>query len=248
MQYIELSWTAAARATSYEVYYSTGNDFSTATKFAQEPTGTSVTVTGLADNTAYNFWVTAKNAGGAAAESRMYNKAEKTSEPIPAFLLAGLALSGKSVAYFKASNYNDAYRIEDLGADYPLHERYPFGYMGGPGMVWYHPGVIAFVRSGCIVYRYMVNGREKFHATYYSDPHLDKPKLDYQDNYSTPPAAVMGQANGYASGMNDDPTDTLQEALDKYAHRGGPPGGSGGYYDYQSPMRIYYGYVPDYIP
>jgi hypothetical protein len=261
MRKIHLSWDLAARATSYEVRYSEGSDFAAATTFVVEPVEPAVTVTGLADGTAYNFWVVAKNSAGAATESRMHH-AKRTSDGIPEYLLYGLELSNSSEAYFKASNYSDAYRIEDLGEDYPVNERYPFGYMGGPGMMYYHPGVIAFVRcfagsdeesysgansSGAIVYRYVVNGQTKFHATYYINSHLDTPRKDYQNNYSTPPAAVMGQANGYTSKMNDDPTNTLQEAIDKYAKGGGPPFGGGGLYDYFSPMTIYYGYYPGYI-
>jgi hypothetical protein len=261
MRMIHLSWEATDRATSYEVRYSEGKNLALATKFAIEPTEPAVTVTGLSDGTAYNFWVVAKNSNGAAMASTMH-AAKRTSDPIPEFLLYGLSLSDSSEAYFKASNYSDAYRIEDLGEECPVNERYPFGYMGGPGMTWYHPGVIVFVRcfsgsdtesysginaAGCIVYRYMVSGQEKFHATYYSRGHLDTPLKDYQGNYSTPPAAVMGQANGYLSGLNADPTNTLQEAIDKYAHKGGAPGGTGGLYDYFAPMTIFYGFIKNYI-
>jgi hypothetical protein len=262
MQLIELSWTAAARASSYEVYYSEGNNFSAAAKFVLEPAEPAVTVTGLKDSTAYNFWVVAKNSAGAAAESRAH-KTRRTSEPVPEYLLYGLTLSESSVAYFKASNYGDAYAIEDLGEANPINERYQFAYMGGAAMVYYHPGVIAFVRdfagsdeetysgamegTGCIIYRYATNGRTQFHATYYGGAHLAGPRKDYQNNYSTPPAAVMGQANGYSSKMNADPTSTLQEAIDKFGKRGKAPYGNGGMYDYFTPMAIYYGYYPGYI-
>jgi hypothetical protein len=253
MRTIYLSWDAAARASSYAVYYSRTNNFAVATKFATEPGEPAATVTGLADSTVYNFWVVAKNSGGSATESLMHT-ARRTSDPVPEYLLAGMALANGATAYFKASNYGDAYALQDLGETYPVSERYRFTYRGINDM---YPGdLIAFVRciaapdtqsysgvneKGCIIYRYIKDGQEKFHATYYYEAHLDTPREDYLGYWSTPPAAVMAQANGVDSGWNADPTDTLQEAIDKFAHQAGFGG-------YQSPMRMYYGYYPDYVP
>jgi hypothetical protein len=57
----------------------------------------------------------------------------------------------------------------------------------------------------------------------------------------------MGTANGYASGMDASSPYTLEEAITKFAKRGGPPYGGGGMYDYLSGIAIYYGFDPDYI-
>jgi hypothetical protein len=253
MQRIHLSWDAADRAASYEVRYSEGKNLALATKFATEPTEPAVTVTGLIDGTAYNFWVVAKNSSGSAMASNMHS-AKRISDPIPEYLLYGSYLANGAVAYFKSSNAGDAYPFQDRGEAYPAHERYCFAYGGMDGM---YPGeTIAFVRCltgsdtesysgvngrGCLIYRYTKNGQDKFHATYYYDSHLYTPKKDYQGFYSTPPAAVMAQANGYTSGMDASATNTLQEAIEKFANQAG-------FTNYQTPMRIYYGYVPGYVP
>jgi hypothetical protein len=264
MQLIELSWTAAARATSYEVYYSEGDNFATATKFAVESTEPAVTVTGLEDGTVYNFWVVAKNSAGAATESRAHT-ALRTSDTIPDYLRAGM-IPGGPQAIYSASNFwpgGDVYRIRDLGEDYPAHERYAFSYDGNLGNSLYPGGVIKFVRKfgvpanqstsgenakGCIIYQFESLGRKRFQATYYGDGHLPPTvRKDYQNHPSHPPAAIMGQANGYSSGLgNAQVTDTLEEAITKYAHEGGGPIGTGGMTDYFTPMAIYYCYNPDY--
>ena len=58
------SWAAVADADSYEVYYSTGTDPAAAIMFSgdADKTDTEAIITGLANGTAYNLWVKAKNA------------------------------------------------------------------------------------------------------------------------------------------------------------------------------------------
>jgi hypothetical protein len=94
----------------------------------------------------------------------------------------------------------------------------------------------------------MRDGQEKFQATYYLRGHLPPTVfMDYDRHPSHPPAAVMGQANGYSSGLgNMQIADTLEEAITKYGHKGGGPIGTGGRTDYFTPMTIYYCYNPDY--
>jgi hypothetical protein len=268
---VDLRWSAANNATSYEVYYNTTEDFSSATKFKDEPTGTSLRVTGLANGTAYNFWVVAKNAGGSASESRMHT-AVKTSHDIPAFLKAHLKPGGPA-AHYVATNLGwpkgDHYEIQDRGEAYPAHERYYFGYY----FLGYNPGTIRYVRQfanppeepavghlngggflydadwdinrGVIIYEYTDNqGRQKFQATYYLDEHV-QPHMHSAGGYNTPchaPEAVMGQANGYGSGLgNDQTSDTLDAAIDTFA-KIGTPGEVGGRISYFTMMRIYYAY------
>jgi hypothetical protein len=250
IQWMHLRWAAAARAERYEVYYSTGTDFADAVKFAEEPTETELTVTGLADGTAYNFWVVAKNRGGAAAESRMY-KAEKTSDPLP----AGFLYRGTDTSVFQATNGpTDYYQFRDLGPNAPPDERYAFGYMGPFDSP---PGIVKFVRRfenypgdpvggktqldgivtdparfpwdknrGVIIYERQRGGKLEYAATYFAD---------FQETF--PPQAIMGEANGYSSGLgNDQETETLEQAIAKFAHIRSP----GGRDAYWTMMAIYY--------
>jgi hypothetical protein len=263
MRMIHLSWEATDRATSYEVRYSEGKNLAFATKFATEPTEPAVTVTGLSDGTAYNFWVVAKNSSGAAMASPVH-PAKRTSDGIPEYLLYHLIPGGPGVIY-SASNLwpqGDMYQIRDLGEDYPINARYHLAY-GGSLAGLYPGGTIAFIRcfagsdtesysgvnqEGCMIYQFESSGQQKFQAVYYLRGHLPPTVfIDYQSKPSHPPAAIMGQANGYSSGLgNTQIADTLEEAITKYAHKGGGPIGTGGMTDYFTPMTIYYSYNPDY--
>jgi hypothetical protein len=272
MGLVYLSWTAAARAASYEVYYSTGSNFAAATKFAVEPAKPTVTVTGLGFGAVYNFWVVAKNAGGAAAESRPHTAA-KTSDDIPAYLKVNLVPGGPKEVYV-ATNLGwpagDYYQVQDLGEQYPPNERYYFGYGGLSNL--YPPGVIKFVRQfsntddprvghlagggllenadwdinrGVIIYEYTdKTGQKKYQATYYLDEHVE-PHSHSAGGYNSPchaPEAVMGQANGYTSGLgNEAVSDSLQGCVDTFA-KIGTPGQRGGRISYFTMMRIYYAY------
>jgi hypothetical protein len=271
MQLVNLSWSPAARAASYEVYYSTDSNFASATKFALEPTEPKVIVTGLKYGKAYNFWVVAKNAGGSADESRMHTS-DRTSDTVPDFLQAGMSLKQGKTAFYVASNLwpnGDRYGIRDLGESYPAHERYLFSYGSGSAGIGgdlYPGGSLKFVRNfnppedydtagpnsnseGCLIYEFerTENGQrvKKYQATYYLNGHLTGELTDYQNFPSHPPAGVMGQANGHSSGMGDtQETYTLEEAIEKYAHLGTGVRGGGGRYDYFTMMRIFYGYNP----
>jgi hypothetical protein len=63
------SWTAAAGATAYELWYGTTNNTESAQKSGDDETGVSKTITGLADGTTYYVWVKAKNSVGTSAFS-----------------------------------------------------------------------------------------------------------------------------------------------------------------------------------
>jgi hypothetical protein len=261
MGYVNLSWNAAARAASYEVYYSAGSAFAAATKFAVEPAEPAVTVTGLGFGVAYNFWVAAKNAGGAAAESRPH-AAPKTSDDIPDYLKARLVPGGRAERYV-ATNLGwpggDYYVIQDRGVEYPMDERYLFfyGYFGEKS------GIIKFVRKfanppeepsvgvawgggilynldwdinrGVIIYEIPHSqGQKKFQAVYYADEHIE-PR---SHSGCRAPEAVMGNAAG---GLTLQRLDSLDEAIATFAKIGGPNEADGRYHNFFM-MQIYFAY------
>jgi len=59
---ISITWNSVSGVTSYDVYYETGSQ--PITMLSTVP-GTSYTHTGLQPNTAYNYYITAKNSAGA---------------------------------------------------------------------------------------------------------------------------------------------------------------------------------------
>ena len=82
-----ISWKRAALATQYEIWYGTSDIFSSAAKFATEPTAppepsAPFVLTGLASGT-YYVWVTAKNAAGTSAPSPR-SEAVENADPIRA--------------------------------------------------------------------------------------------------------------------------------------------------------------------
>jgi hypothetical protein len=99
---LTVTWGAASEATSYEVYYHTSNTTTGATKFATEPTGTSVTITGLNNDTLYYVWVKAKNSGGSSDFSQSMSG---TPTDIPADL----------DRYFQSLPWSAAYAYYDDG-------------------------------------------------------------------------------------------------------------------------------------
>lgn len=62
-QAVQLSWTAVAGATTYQVFRSTSDDFSTATKIGA-PSGLSFGDTTATAGTLYYYWVRARNSAG----------------------------------------------------------------------------------------------------------------------------------------------------------------------------------------
>jgi hypothetical protein len=62
---LEASWDAVPGATAYEVWYHTLDDFSSAAKFGSDvDSGTSTTITDLANGAIYYVWINAKNEFG----------------------------------------------------------------------------------------------------------------------------------------------------------------------------------------
>jgi hypothetical protein len=213
MKLIYLSWFPAARAESYEVYYSTGTSFEGATKFAEEPTEPSVKVTGLEYSTLYNFWVQAKNQSGT-RRSNMFTATWKTSDPVPWQLIYRGA---EETRYFANNGGGDWYSFWDQGDTYAPDERYRFFYGG--------MGTIKYVGNGVIIHQYDSNGT--FLATFGGTNPTTTWPFD---------SRIAGEANGYTSGMgNNQFTTTLEEALNKFAVQGGA-GRKGGGYEYITTM------------
>lgn len=80
---IDVSWTAVADATSYEVYCSDSADSASATLFTTTE-DTSCTITGLTNGTTYYVWVKAKNSAGASDFSSAGSAAPAASGTWPA--------------------------------------------------------------------------------------------------------------------------------------------------------------------
>jgi predicted outer membrane repeat protein len=230
MKLVHLSWFPAARAESYEVYYSTGTSFGGATKFVEEPTEPELKVTGLEYSTVYNFWIKAKNRSGERL-GLMYTMSKGTSDPVPwQFVYRGL-----EVSQFVATNgAGDYYQFIDLGEGTAPDERYKYGYGGALG----NPnGVIKYVDTNAAVIIYQYTAKDvfgapagKFQATYGARP-----------SSSFPYAAGLGQANGYISNMgNNQETDTLEEAIEKFAPPATGAGMKGGSHEYIAPMSVGY--------
>jgi hypothetical protein len=231
MQLVHLSWFPTARAESYEVYYSpaTNTDFASATKWAEEPTEPAATVKGLNYGAIYNFWVIAKNRSGPGARSRMFTMPRRVSDPLP----IEYVYRGQTPTVFLAdNNAGDYYQFVDQGDTFPADERYKFGY-GSPN------GTIKYVdlQASCIIYSFTKRdgyGNEygtRYIATYGAG------SLDNRWPYRAP----LGQANGYTSGMgNNQETDTLEEALEKFAVHPFGHGIKGGMYEYITGMDLRY--------
>lgn len=66
---VRVTWTAAANATSYQVWRNTGSNSGSATVFSTEPTSTNYDDTSAVAGTLYYYWIKSKNASGVSAFS-----------------------------------------------------------------------------------------------------------------------------------------------------------------------------------
>jgi predicted outer membrane repeat protein len=224
MKLVHLSWFPAARAESYEVYYSQGTDLNAATKWSEEPAEPETIVTGLEYSTVYHFWVKAKNQSGERL-GNMFTMPRRTSDPLPWQFIYRAPAETK---FLPDNAAGDWYAFYDLGPGTVPDERYRITY-GGSGDIKY-----VDTQVGVIIYRQdgvdsSGNPNGKFQATYGAKP---------TDIF--PYKASLGQANGYTSQMgNDQRTTTLEEAIEKFALQGGP-GIKGGPYEFITGMALAY--------
>jgi len=105
---VQLSWTASAGATSYQVWDSTGGNFGQA---GSPVTGTSTTITGLINGTAYTFYVTASNSVGTSAPWNFVSATPMTAPPSAPTGLAASPGNGQIVLNWTASAGASSYSV-----------------------------------------------------------------------------------------------------------------------------------------
>jgi len=86
---VQLSWTASAGATSYQVWDSTGGNYG---EVGSAVTGTSTMISGLTNGTPYTFYVTASNSAGTSGPSNFVSATPLAVPSVP----TGLTASGSN--------------------------------------------------------------------------------------------------------------------------------------------------------
>ncbi len=81
---LTVNWAAVSGATSYQVWYSTTNDISTAIQFGQDITTTTCTITNLTNGITYYVWIRAKNGAGTSGFS-VSASGTAVAPPVPYF-------------------------------------------------------------------------------------------------------------------------------------------------------------------
>ena len=108
-----MSWNASARATSYRLQISTTVSFSTIVFDQSGITGTSVTVSGLSNNTLYYWRVYASNAGGTSGESVIWRFTTILAAPLLASPPDGAnCLSTNPTLIWNASSGATSYQLQ----------------------------------------------------------------------------------------------------------------------------------------
>jgi fibronectin type 3 domain-containing protein len=105
---VTLTWTAVARASSYDVYVGTAPGEESATAAQTAITGTSATLAGLSSGMTYYFTVKAVSAQGSSAAS---NEAEATTVPAPPTAVNASAAGSTITVSWSASSGATAYSV-----------------------------------------------------------------------------------------------------------------------------------------
>jgi hypothetical protein len=115
---LTVTWGAVSGAAKYEVYYNPAtNNPNGATKLAEEPEGTIVTITGLTNGTTYYVWVKAKNSAGISGFSQ---SGDGTPEALAPENLVAAGINGKLVVSWTAVPNATEYEVfVDTGETVP---------------------------------------------------------------------------------------------------------------------------------
>lgn len=108
---VSLSWTAAAEATSYNVYQGTSAGAESATPVATGVTGTTAAITGLTDGTPYYFTVAAVSPGGISPPSNEATATPAIPPPAAPTGVVATAGNGSVVLSWAASSGATSYRV-----------------------------------------------------------------------------------------------------------------------------------------
>jgi len=144
---LSLSWSAVSGATSYQVWYSTTNNSSSAVQSGGDIAATSHTITGLNNSTTYYIWLKAKNSAGTSGFgiSSSGTTAGGNNPPIAGAVWARSVVSGTKQTIFNAvcsDNNGNVYAV---------------GYASGPGSTG-SPLQYDFGNNSIITCKYQANG------------------------------------------------------------------------------------------
>ncbi|GHU16045.1 hypothetical protein FACS1894163_04680 [Spirochaetia bacterium] len=108
---ITLQWNSADSGLSYKIYYGTQNNITNAK--TTTATGTSVTITGLTNNTSYYFWLSATKGNEESAKSSVLTVKTSTTPPPPP---PANPLNGTSWEYINQNDSGNRYRLTFSGS------------------------------------------------------------------------------------------------------------------------------------
>jgi hypothetical protein len=138
---LTVTWTAAAGATDYQVWYGTSTDSNKASQFGNDLTELTSTITGLTNGTRYYIWVKAKNEAGVSDFSLVatatpiqlkvnltitaVDSSSKQNIPDAVAKITGLTSSYSSggVTYFAGIPANQDYAVTVTSSSYPAVQR-----------------------------------------------------------------------------------------------------------------------------
>jgi hypothetical protein len=190
---LTVTWGAVSGAASYEVYHHTSNTTTGATKFGEDYTGTTATITGLTNETTYYVWVRTKTSEGVSEYSDSASGTPKA--PVISGLTLPDGIYNSAALPLDAGGYGDDwYTIQDGNIAYYYGGSQTFAGQG----VKYNNDVVIIKITATNEYGPAV---DKYYGVYIGDV----------TGFSfTGSSAYKGEA-GKNSGV-----DTLEEAVTEY--------------------------------